>query len=354
MRKLIYSLVALLALSLSAFAQAPDAKAKADEILKKARTALGGEAKLKGLQALSISGTQRATMGEMQMEGELTIDVMTPDKVMKSTSMQFGTNTTVLNGGQMWNEFVPAMGMGGGGMMIRAGGPGGGGPGGPGGPSSAGNAMRDYMQLQQRRELAQILLGFLLTTPVAPDGSPMQFTFVGEAPGPEESKLNVIDGKTSDNMTVRLYFDQSSNQLIGLSYKAKQMMRQFRRGGPGGPGGAPGQPRPQGQGGQGGQANQGGQGGQQAQLSPEEQAKRRAEMEQRMKERLAEFEKEPEQDFRWAFSDYKSVGGINFPHRITKSENGKPTEEWEISKIKVNPKLSADKFVKKEKDKAQN
>lgn len=354
MRKLMITFVALLALSVSALAQAPDAKAKADEILKKARAALGGESKLKSLQALSISGTQRATMGEMQTEGELTIDVMTPDKVMKSTSMQFGTNTTVLNGGQMWNEFVPAMSMGGpggGGMMIRMGGPGGG-PGGPGGPGGAGNAMRDYMQMQQRRELAQILLGFLLTTPVAPDGSPMQFTFVGEAPGPEESKLNVLDGKTSDNMTVRLYFDQSSNQLIGLSYKAKQMMRMRRGpGGPGGPGGAPGQARPQGQGGQGGQA---GQGGQQAQLSPEEQAKRRAEMEQRIKERLAEFEKEPEQDFRWAFADYKSVGGINFPHRITKSENGKPIEEWEISKIKVNPKLSADKFVKKEKDKAQN
>lgn len=73
-----------------------------------------------------------------------------------------------------------------------------------------------------------------------------------------------------------------------------------------------------------------------------------------MKEALERFEKSPEVDFRWAFSDYKSVGGLNLPHRMTKIEGGTPNEEWEISKIKVNPKLSPDKFVKKEKSPAGN
>ena len=78
------------------------------------------------------------------------------------------------------------------------------------------------------------MLGWLLTTPTS---AQVEFAFVGEAPGPEDSKLNVIDGKGANGFTVRLYFDQQTNQLIGLSYKAKQTMRGFGRRGPGGPGG---------------------------------------------------------------------------------------------------------------------
>jgi hypothetical protein len=219
------------------------------------------------------------------------------------------------------------------------------------------------MQFQQRRELYQIMLGWLLTTP-AP--AQVEFAFIGEAPGPEGSKLNVIDGKGANGFTVLLYFDQQSNQLVGLSYKAKPMGRGFGRGGPGGPGGpggrgpggpggGPGGQQPQGapggqpgQGAQPGQpAGQGGQPGQRPELTPEER-------ERRQKEALERFQKIPDVDYRWAFSDYKSVGGLNLPHRMTKFEGGAPNEEWEISKIKVNPKLSPDKFVKKEKSPSGN
>jgi hypothetical protein len=222
-----------------------------------------------------------------------------------------------------------------------------------------------YMQLQQRREFYQIMLGWLLT---APSAAQVEFAFVGEAPGPEGSKLNVLDGKGANGFTVRLYFDQQTNQLIGLSYKAKQIGRGFNRRGPGGPGGpgggsgrgqgAPGgqgggqggqQPQgaPAGQAGQPGQAGQGGQPGQRREITPEER-------ERFMKEAQDRFEKAPEVDYRWAFSDYKSEGGLNLPHRMTKLEAGSPNEEWEISKIKVNPKLSPDKFVKKEKSPSDN
>jgi hypothetical protein len=147
--------------------------------------------------------------------------------------------------------------------------------------------------------------------------------------------------------------------LIGIKYKAKQFGRlnfgggRGPGGGPGGQGGQrqPGAPggqgggQPGGQGGQGGQRQpgaQGGQPGQRPEPTPEER-------ERRMKEMMENFEKAPEVDFSWAFSDYKTVGGLNLPHRMTRSQGGTPNEEWEISKIKINPKLSADKFVKKEK-----
>ena len=73
-----------------------------------------------------------------------------------------------------------------------------------------------------------------------------------------------------------------------------------------------------------------------------------------MKEAQDAFDKTPEVDFRWAFADYKSVGGLSLPHRLTKMEGNTPNEEWEISKIKINPKLSPDKFVKKEKSQGGN
>jgi len=144
-----------------------------------------------------------------------------------------------------------------------------------------------------------------------------------------------------------LYFDQQNHNLIGIKYKSKQQRGVFGGGGRG-PGGQGGQRQAEGgqRQGSGGQGNaQPGQPGQPPQMTPEER-------ERFMKERQERFEKAPEVDISWAFSDYKSVGGLNLPHRLTKSEGGTPNEEWEISKFKINPKLTADKFVKKEKEKA--
>jgi hypothetical protein len=367
MRKQVLAIIAAVTIPALALAQSPDAKAKAEQILKQARAAVGDEKKLKELQGLSITGTARSGAGERQMESDLEIEVLMPDKVKKTTNGQFGTLITTLNVDQVWNDFIPGVGMGGaGGMVFMRGGPGGpggqGGQGGQGGMFGPNSPMASYFQLQQRREFYQIMLGWMLT---APTSAQVEFAFVGEAPGPEDSKLNVLDGKGANGFTVRLYFDQQTNQLIGLSYKAKQMMRGFGRRGPGGPGG-PGAPgggqaapagggpggqggqRPQGaQAGQPGQSGQGGQPGQRPEPTPEER-------ERLIKEIQDRFEKAPEVDYRWAFGDYKSVGGLNLPHRMTKIEGGTPNEEWEISKIKVNPKLSPDKFVKKEKSPAGN
>jgi hypothetical protein len=284
------------------------------------------------------------------MENELQLDLMLPDKIMRTLSGQFGTNVNTLNGDQIWTDFVPAMGaggFGGGGGFRMGGGPGG--PGGPGGMAAQNPQMAEYFQLQQRRDHYLVMISFLLT---APPTAQLKYSYLGEAPGPEGSKLDVIEGKGASGLALRLFFDQQSHQLIGLSYKAKNMRGAMGGGrgpggGPGGPGGQGGQ-RQQGQGGdRGAQAGGQGQQGQRREIPPEE-------MERRMKEFQERFEKAPEVEYRWAFSEYKSVSGLNLPHRITKLEGANANEEWEISKIKVNPKLSPDKFVKKEKDKASN
>src|SRR5262245_25077000 len=250
MRKQFLAMIAAVTIPALALAQAPDAKAKAEQILKQARAAVGDEKKLKELQGLSITGTTRISAGDRQMESDLEIEVLMPDKVKKTTTNQFMTIINALNGDQAWNDFVPGMGGAGpgGGFVITRGGPGGpGGPGaagGPGGMLGPNSPMASYMQLQQRREMYQIMLGWMLT---APSSAQVEFAFVGEAPGPEGNKLNVLDDKGANGFTVRLYFDQQSNQLIGLSYKVKQMGRGTRGpGGPGGPGGDRGGQRQQG------------------------------------------------------------------------------------------------------------
>src|SRR5262245_14431087 len=264
MRKQVLAIVAAITIPVAALAQAPEAKAKAEEILKQARAAIGDEKKLKELQGLSITGTARQSFGERQTENELEIEVLMPDKVKKTTNSQFGTVITALNGDQPWADFIPGVGMGGGGIVFTApAGPGGargagaaGGPGGPGGPGgmfASNPAMVAYTQLQQRREMYQIMLGWLQTVP---QSAQVEFAFVGEAPGPEGSKLNVLDGKGANGFTVRLYFDQQTNQLIGLSYKVKQFFRGGRRGTGGTSGGKGGQQPKGAKAGQAGKARQ--------------------------------------------------------------------------------------------------
>lgn len=366
MKKLTLALVQIMLLAAistaSAFAQSPDAKAKADEVLKKARAAIGSDSKFKSVQALSAEGTINQNQGDRRIESTLELDMMMPDKVKLSQTMQFGTITRGFDGTNLWNDFVPAVGMGGG--------PGGGGfrgmgAGGPGGPGGNNSAMAAYTQQQSRREMVQILLAWFLSPPAS---SGMQYAYIGEAPGPEGSKLDVVDAKTSDGLSTRLYFNKETYRLIGLSYKAKNLRRAFTGGrGPGGQGGQGGQGGnrpPQAQAGQAQGAGQGqgqrqaqggaqGAGAGQAQGAGQGQGQRpqmtQEERDKRAKEMAEAFEKAPEVDYRWAFDDYKGVGGLNLPHRLTKIEAGAPTEEWVISKYKVNPKLTADKFEKKEK-----
>ncbi|NOT61506.1 MAG: hypothetical protein HOP19_14915, partial [Acidobacteria bacterium] len=291
MRNITLALILLLATTGAAWAQAD---AKADAIIKQARAAIGKEDKFKAMQTLSAEGMVRSQGPNGQQEVTLELEMMTPDKIKLTQTMQFGTIIRAFDGTGTWNDFIPAVGMGGGpgggGMRMMGGGPGG--PG--GGPGGANSPMATYMQQQQRREFYLLFMGFFLAPPPA---TQMTYAFVGEAPGPEGTKLNVVDAKTADGIVTRLYFNQESNRLIGMSYKGKQM--RFGRGGaPGGQaggqaGGQGGQQRPQAEGGQrqggqapapaGGNAQGGGQGqggGQRQQMTPEERERRAKEMQE--------------------------------------------------------------------------
>jgi hypothetical protein len=44
------------------------------------------------------------------------------------------------------------------------------------------------------------------------------------------------------------------------------------------------------------------------------------------------------------FDDWRDVEGIKFPHSFRRAIAGVTTEEWTISKVKVNPKIDPKKF----------
>ncbi|HZS09721.1 MAG TPA: hypothetical protein VFD58_33150 [Blastocatellia bacterium] len=355
MRVLFLSMLLAVLIPVAAFAQTGAAKtdAKAAEVLKQARKALGGEDKLKALQSLTANGSRRFSMGQNTAEGEFEVDMILPDKILTSSgfSSPMGEITSIqaLNGDKVWNDTIRPVGMGG---------PGGGGGGGRmvfmGGPGGGNNPQdREAGEARQKAELVRLTLGLLL---VSPSSFPLEYTYAGEATAPD-GKADVIDAKGPNNFEARLFFDQKSHQLLMLTYKGKDF-RQMMRGGPGG-----------GQGG--GQGREGrGQGGGQGRppgmlsreelekLPPEERAKKEAEMKEMRDKRAAEMRermaKLPDVEFQWNFSDYKSVNGINLPHRLTKATAGETNEEWEIKKYKINPQIKPDKFEKKEKEKNQS
>ncbi|HWQ31829.1 MAG TPA: hypothetical protein VNQ79_03010 [Blastocatellia bacterium] len=300
--------------------------AKAQEILKQARKAIGSEDKLKALQSLSATGTRRFSMGGNTMENELEVEMIVPEKIRTSNISQRGTNVQVLNGDQIWSEFIPSVDAGPGGGMFRGGGPGGGSP-----------QEREAQENRQKAEILRLTLGWLL---VAPSAFPLEYTYAGEATAPD-GKADVIDVKGPHEFAARLFFDQKSHQLLMLSYKGRDFRQMMRMRGPGQ--GGPGQGRPPGF-----LTRE-----QLEKLPPEERAKKEAEqraqrekMQAEMREMMAKL---PEVEFQWSFGEYKSVSGLNLPHRLIKATAGETTEEWEISRFKVNPQIKPDKFEKKEK-----
>ncbi len=351
----------LLMFSAQAFAQGD---AKAVEIVKKARAVIGKEDKIKGMQNVVAEGTFKQSMGQRNLEGPLEITMAMPDKIYRSVTRSFGPmemiTIDVLNGSNSWTDSISSQPM-----------PGGGGPGGGRGGMGMGGAMGflspEQQERNRRNDLARVMLGWFL---LAPTGLNAEYTYVGEAKAPDGT-ADIIGVKTADGLVAKLYIDQQSHQLLQLSYKDKDPSAMFRGGGPGGGqgGGRGGQVTVQGgQGGgqgQGGQPGQGGgQGGQRGPggMSLEEfnklpqaekdkiQAEQRARNEARQVEMKAAYEKAPEVDFQWSFSEYKEFNGLNLPTVLTKAVGGNPTEEWVISKFKFNEKnVKSEKFEKKSK-----
>lgn len=295
-RMIALALVAPLAVAAHLTASSPQVDAKVGEILTAARQALGGEAALSEVQTLSVTGATRRIMGEREIAGDVTLDFVLPDKMKRTDSFGIPGGPTmervsVLNGNEVWDD---STNRGGGGFMMRMGGPGG--PGGPGREPTEEERqrMREAQAKRMKGEMARHALAFLLRT----DAS---VTYAGEAEA-DDGKADAIEVTPEGGTAMKLFIDQATHLPLMISYEGVLPRMVVARGG--------------------------------RRRTPEEIEKMRSEPPQ-----TAVFEVR--------YSEYKKVDGVLLPHLITTGANGNVTEEWTIEKFKLNPALKPESFVKK-------
>jgi hypothetical protein len=290
--------------SVSLRAVAPQADAKAEEILNAARTVLGGADSLAKVQSATVTGSSRRIMGEREISSDVTLDLLLPDKFKRTEEMSFGqggpsiTRVTAVNGTEVWDD---GTNRGGGAFIMRSGGPGGPG-GGPGGPGGAGREPTEeerarFKQFQERRmksERARYSLIWFLKS-----DAPVTYAGVAEAP---DGKADVLEIKPEGASPMKLFIDQESHKPLMLTYEGV-LPRMIMRG--------------QGQ-----------------RPTPQE---------------IEKMRNEPPQQVTYEvhFSEYKKVDGVLLPHLLSQSVNGNVSEEFTIEKYKLNAPLKPADFAKK-------
>jgi hypothetical protein len=304
MKKLFTLLLPCLCLLLStASALANDARAT--EILKQAREAIGGEERLQKLEALYINGQYRRAFGERQMAGDREISIALPNKYLVEDSMNPGGMSTAminyraLNGERAWSGSS-----GGGGMVFRMSGPGG------------QQLSPEQMEASLRRIFQAEFTRYLLVMTLAPPASlAVEYKYAGESDVDGE-QADVIDVSGADNFSVRLFFDKKNHLPLLLSYRGPKprVMTMTRSAGS-------------------------------AARSPEDIKKAREDAEKKIASEQPAGPPE-EIDFFIRLSDHKKVDGLMLPFKLTFLAAGEVSEEFEISKYQVNPQFKADKFEK--------
>ena len=285
---------------------------RAEEVLKQARAALGGESKIGGVRGLSVKGKFRRVMGEREMSGEREFDLLLPDKFMRSESLVMPgmatsiTTSRAVSGQEFWSSGGGRPG----GMVFIMRGDG-------REPTAEDKARAEQEQARQMRaEMARYVLALLLTpTP----NFPVEFSYFGEATA-DDGAADVIDAAGPEGFAARLFLDKQTHLPLMLSYRAPKprVVTMVQPGGRGGGAGAHGG------------------------KTPEELVK---EAQDKLK---AEGESKPEEvEMQIRFSDYKESGGLLLPHHIAMGPDGETNEEWEIKSYTLNPQFKADKFQKK-------
>jgi hypothetical protein len=78
-------------------------------------------------------------------------------------------------------------------------------------------------------------------------------------------------------------------------------------------------------------------------MTDEERKKAQAEMEKQ----IQELRREPPvmADYTLFFDDWRDADGVRFPFKVRRAIGSETTEEWTITKVKVNPKIDPKRFA---------
>jgi hypothetical protein len=183
--------------------------ARAQEILKQARKAIGGDEQLQKIQALQVNGQYRRVFGDRQMGGDREISILLPNNYLVEDAMNAGglstamINTRALSSGKAWSGNSG----GGGGMIFRMSG--------PGGQQMSPEQMEEMQRRIYNAEFSRYLLAMLLTPPPS---LAVEYKYAGES-DVEDVKADVIDVSGPDNFAVRVFFDKNSHIPLLLSYR---------------------------------------------------------------------------------------------------------------------------------------
>ena len=280
---------------------------RAQEILKQARAAIGGEELLQKIQGLGIKGQYRRILGERELAGDREISILLPDKYLVEDAFNQGglstavINTRGLNGEHAWNG---TGGGGGGSMFIRMSG--------PGGQQATPEQMEAIFRRQYQMEFARYLLAILS---MPPPSLAVEYKYAGESEV-DDAHADVLEVSGPDGFAARLFFDKQTHVPLLLSYRGNKprIMTQFT---------APADRN----------------------LKPEEAIKKAKE--EADKRIAAGPPPKPEQvDFFIRLTDYKKVGGLLLPHKLTFLTETDVSEEFTVAKYQVNPQFKSDKFQK--------
>lgn len=317
---------------------------KAEAVMKAAREALGGDKQLSRLTALSLradfrreaaapgaSGGALVIMrgggaGGGQMTGTIAIDILFPDRFYREETTSSGFALTRIDGFEGERAFFDISSANPG-ARIQA-------------PRLDDPARMEAALRRANADVARLLLGLIAGTHAS---LPVTYTHAGEAES-ADAVADIIDVAGANGFKARLFVDSATHLPLMLTYvepEARMQMMTSVRGGPAAPDAAHGAARAGGAtppGAARGAATRERRPGEPPALTPEE----RAEIEERI--RAAEAEPPKLVEYRLYFADYREVGGLLLPHRISRGNEEKTLEEWEIRKYEVNPRIKADRF----------
>jgi hypothetical protein len=280
---------------------------RAQEVLKQARVAIGGEEILQKVQSLSIKGQYRRILGERELAGDREVSIMLPDKYLVEDAMNQGglstaiINTRGLNGERAWTG---SSGGGGGAMVFRMGG--------PGGQQTTPEQMEAMLRRVYGTEFSRYLLAILVTPPPA---QMVEYKYAGES-DVEDAHADVIEVTGVDKFAVRLFFDKQTHLPLLLSYRGPKprIMTMFNR---------------------------------PADKNVKvEDAIKHAKEEADKKVAAEPLPKPEEADFFIRVTEYKKVAGLMLPHKLTFLTDADVSEEFQISKYQINPQFKSDRFQK--------
>lgn len=199
--------VLTLLLDQSFITRADDKASQAEEILVKARTALGDRTKVQSISSFSLTWKYRQLSGNTSYSGEIKMHALLPDKLLKEDILDLGIgqiiNREVMNGDkatsevQSTNSEIPIID----------------------------TTQQDQSAVRRRiqRDYTLTLLQLLLKPST---DFPLEFTYVGEAEAKDGQAL-VIDAKGQDNFAARLFFDKATFRLLLLTYRVPAMKTNF-------------------------------------------------------------------------------------------------------------------------------